>query len=247
MEILMQNNTQPASIVWDFGIQGCQMLLLDVARKPQLWWLLDNAYIAHSSFWGRQHLISTHMPKALHRKQKFTLWISKIKTGFGTNWILFRYQNMKSREVIGIYRILCALSQDQKISVYGLQGMCPLKTPLKGLDTPATVSCFLVMPLVKRVRSNPKEKGHYWDCCWAKLPHSAGVEGLCNAQGHFGSARRRFPGLCDSARGQRCGQELESGDQSWHFQACWENSQNRSNSSARKFSSCVSTSLEHKV
>lgn len=57
-------------------------------------------------------------------------------------------------------RILCALLQDQKISVYGLQGMCPLKTPQKGLDTPATVSCFLVMPVVKKVRRNVKEKGH---------------------------------------------------------------------------------------
>ncbi|NWV36007.1 LRRK1 kinase, partial [Grantiella picta] len=45
---------------------------------------------------------------------------------------------------------LWAATEDQKISVYGLQGMCPLKTPLKGLDTPATVSCFLVMPVVKR-------------------------------------------------------------------------------------------------
>ncbi|NXL26560.1 LRRK1 kinase, partial [Setophaga kirtlandii] len=45
---------------------------------------------------------------------------------------------------------LWAATEDQKISVYGLQGMCPLKTPLKGLDTPATVSCFLVMPLLKR-------------------------------------------------------------------------------------------------
>lgn len=97
-------------------------------------------------------------------------------------------------------------------------------------------------------KEQPKGKGALLRlCCWAKLPHSAGVEGLCNAQEHFGSARRRFPGLWASARGQRCGQEPESGDQSWHFQACWENSQNRSNSSARKFSSCVSTSLEHKV
>ncbi|KAJ7408489.1 leucine rich repeat kinase 1 [Willisornis vidua] len=45
---------------------------------------------------------------------------------------------------------LWAATEDQKISVYGLQGMCPLKTPLKGLDTPATVSCFLVMPVVKK-------------------------------------------------------------------------------------------------
>lgn len=62
--------------------------------------------------------------------------------------------------MIEFYRILCALSQDQKISVYRLQGMCPLKTPQKGLDTPATVSCFLVMPVVKKVRRNLKGKGH---------------------------------------------------------------------------------------
>uniref|UniRef100_A0A8B9NVW3 non-specific serine/threonine protein kinase n=1 Tax=Apteryx owenii TaxID=8824 RepID=A0A8B9NVW3_APTOW len=45
---------------------------------------------------------------------------------------------------------LWAATEDQKISVYGLQGMCPLKVPQKGLDTPATVSCFLVMPVVKK-------------------------------------------------------------------------------------------------
>lgn len=41
----------------------------------------------------------------------------------------------------------------------------------------------------------------------------ASGEGLCNAQEHFGSARRRFPGLCASAKRQKCMQEPESGDQ----------------------------------
>lgn len=39
--------------------------------------LLDNAYIAHSPFWGMQHPLSAHMPKALHGKEKFTLDIKK--------------------------------------------------------------------------------------------------------------------------------------------------------------------------
>ncbi|OXB77666.1 UNVERIFIED_CONTAM: hypothetical protein H355_002975 [Colinus virginianus] len=45
---------------------------------------------------------------------------------------------------------LWAATEDQKISVYRLQGMCPLKAPQKGLDSPAAVSCFLVIPVVKK-------------------------------------------------------------------------------------------------
>uniref|UniRef100_A0A8C9ES82 non-specific serine/threonine protein kinase n=1 Tax=Pavo cristatus TaxID=9049 RepID=A0A8C9ES82_PAVCR len=45
---------------------------------------------------------------------------------------------------------LWAATEDQKISVYRLQGMCPLKAPQKGLDSPAAVSCFLVIPVIKK-------------------------------------------------------------------------------------------------
>ncbi|XP_034640793.1 leucine-rich repeat serine/threonine-protein kinase 1 [Trachemys scripta elegans] len=45
---------------------------------------------------------------------------------------------------------LWTATEDQKIYVYGLQGMCPLNTPQKGLDTPATVSCFLAVPVIKK-------------------------------------------------------------------------------------------------
>uniref|UniRef100_A0A669PFF0 non-specific serine/threonine protein kinase n=1 Tax=Phasianus colchicus TaxID=9054 RepID=A0A669PFF0_PHACC len=45
---------------------------------------------------------------------------------------------------------LWAATEDQKISVYRLQGMCPLKAPQKCLDSPAAVSCFLVIPVVKK-------------------------------------------------------------------------------------------------
>ncbi|XP_053573569.1 leucine-rich repeat serine/threonine-protein kinase 1 [Bombina bombina] len=36
-------------------------------------------------------------------------------------------------------------TEDQKISLYSLQGMCPLNTPQKVLDTPAIVTCFLTV------------------------------------------------------------------------------------------------------
>ncbi|XP_025055346.1 leucine-rich repeat serine/threonine-protein kinase 1 [Alligator sinensis] len=45
---------------------------------------------------------------------------------------------------------LWTATEDQKIYIYSLQGMCPLNTPQKGLDTPATVSCFLAVPVVKK-------------------------------------------------------------------------------------------------
>ncbi|ETE65936.1 Leucine-rich repeat serine/threonine-protein kinase 1, partial [Ophiophagus hannah] len=40
--------------------------------------------------------------------------------------------------------------EDQKIYIYSLQGMCPLKAPQKGIDTPAVVTCFLAVPLMKK-------------------------------------------------------------------------------------------------
>ncbi|KAG8575089.1 hypothetical protein GDO81_009439 [Engystomops pustulosus] len=40
-------------------------------------------------------------------------------------------------------------TEDQKISIYSLQGMCPLSAPLKVVDTPAIVTCFLVLTMVK--------------------------------------------------------------------------------------------------
>ncbi|XP_019359543.1 PREDICTED: leucine-rich repeat serine/threonine-protein kinase 1 isoform X1 [Gavialis gangeticus] len=45
---------------------------------------------------------------------------------------------------------LWTATEDQKIYIYSLQGMCPLNTPQKGLDTPATVNCFLAVPVVKK-------------------------------------------------------------------------------------------------
>lgn len=42
--------------------------------------------------------------------------------------------------------------QDQKIYIYSLKGMCPLNTPQRALDTPAIVTCFLAVPVIKKVR-----------------------------------------------------------------------------------------------
>uniref|UniRef100_A0ABM5EYR3 non-specific serine/threonine protein kinase n=2 Tax=Pogona vitticeps TaxID=103695 RepID=A0ABM5EYR3_9SAUR len=45
---------------------------------------------------------------------------------------------------------LWTATEDQKIYVYSLQGMCPLKVPQKGVDTPSVVTCFLAVPIVKK-------------------------------------------------------------------------------------------------
>ncbi|XP_066492192.1 leucine-rich repeat serine/threonine-protein kinase 1 [Tiliqua scincoides] len=50
-------------------------------------------------------------------------------------------------------KVQCSLwtaTEDQKIYIYSLQGMCPLKVPQKGIDTPAVVTCFLEVPVVKK-------------------------------------------------------------------------------------------------
>ncbi|EPQ10685.1 Leucine-rich repeat serine/threonine-protein kinase 1 [Myotis brandtii] len=40
--------------------------------------------------------------------------------------------------------------QDQKIYIYSLKGMCPLNAPQRALDTPAVVTCFLAVPVLKK-------------------------------------------------------------------------------------------------
>ncbi|KAH0620056.1 hypothetical protein JD844_014594 [Phrynosoma platyrhinos] len=45
---------------------------------------------------------------------------------------------------------LWTATEDQKIYIYSLRGMCPLKVPQKGVDTPAVVTCFLAVPIVKK-------------------------------------------------------------------------------------------------
>ncbi|XP_048338175.1 leucine-rich repeat serine/threonine-protein kinase 1 isoform X2 [Sphaerodactylus townsendi] len=45
---------------------------------------------------------------------------------------------------------LWTATEDQKIYVYSLQGMCPLKAPQKGLDTPAAVTCLFAVPDAKK-------------------------------------------------------------------------------------------------
>ncbi|XP_069481127.1 leucine-rich repeat serine/threonine-protein kinase 1 isoform X2 [Ambystoma mexicanum] len=51
-----------------------------------------------------------------------------------------------------VQNALWTATTDQKIYVFGLQGMCPLKAPEKVLDTPAIVTCFLTVPVVKKAR-----------------------------------------------------------------------------------------------
>ncbi|XP_059129208.1 leucine-rich repeat serine/threonine-protein kinase 1 [Peromyscus eremicus] len=41
-------------------------------------------------------------------------------------------------------------TEDQKIYIYSLKGMCPLSMPQQALDTPAVVTCFLAVPVIKK-------------------------------------------------------------------------------------------------
>lgn len=45
---------------------------------------------------------------------------------------------------------LWTATEDQKIYIYSLKGMCPLNTPQQALDTPAVVTCFLAVPVIKK-------------------------------------------------------------------------------------------------
>ncbi|KAM6202380.1 leucine-rich repeat serine/threonine-protein kinase 1 [Rhynchocyon petersi] len=45
---------------------------------------------------------------------------------------------------------LWTATEDQKIYIYHLKGMCPLRAPQKALDTPAVVTCFLAVPVIKK-------------------------------------------------------------------------------------------------
>ncbi|XP_053437826.1 leucine-rich repeat serine/threonine-protein kinase 1 isoform X2 [Nycticebus coucang] len=45
---------------------------------------------------------------------------------------------------------LWTATEDQKIYIYSLKGMCPLNMPQQALDTPAVVTCFLAVPVIKK-------------------------------------------------------------------------------------------------
>ncbi|XP_073917852.1 leucine-rich repeat serine/threonine-protein kinase 1 isoform X4 [Castor canadensis] len=45
---------------------------------------------------------------------------------------------------------LWTATEDQKIYIYNLKGMCPLNMPQRALDTPAIVTCFLAVPVIKK-------------------------------------------------------------------------------------------------
>ncbi|XP_074090335.1 leucine-rich repeat serine/threonine-protein kinase 1 isoform X3 [Macrotis lagotis] len=58
---------------------------------------------------------------------------------------------MKLSCQLKIQSALWTATEDQKIYIYSLKGMCPLSTPQKALDTPAVVTCFLAVPVMKKV------------------------------------------------------------------------------------------------
>uniref|UniRef100_A0A286XAK7 non-specific serine/threonine protein kinase n=1 Tax=Cavia porcellus TaxID=10141 RepID=A0A286XAK7_CAVPO len=45
---------------------------------------------------------------------------------------------------------LWTATEDQKIYIYSLKGMCPLSAPQQALDTPAIVTSFLAVPVIKK-------------------------------------------------------------------------------------------------
>lgn len=51
---------------------------------------------------------------------------------------------------IKVQNTLWTATEDQKIYIYTLKGMCPLHTPQRALDTPAVVTCFLAVPVLKK-------------------------------------------------------------------------------------------------
>lgn len=63
--------------------------------------------------------------------------------------------------LIWLLQRACLLLQDQKIYIYSLKGMCPLSMPQQALDTPAVVTCFLAVPVIKKVRWG---EGHIQVC-----------------------------------------------------------------------------------
>ncbi|XP_012867565.1 PREDICTED: leucine-rich repeat serine/threonine-protein kinase 1 isoform X1 [Dipodomys ordii] len=57
---------------------------------------------------------------------------------------------MKLSCQLKVQNTLWTATEDQKIYIYSLKGMCPLSTPQQALDTPAIVTCFLAVPVIKK-------------------------------------------------------------------------------------------------
>lgn len=57
---------------------------------------------------------------------------------------------MKLSCQLKVQSALWTATEDQKIYIYNLKGMCPLSTPQQALDTPAVVTCFLAVPIIKK-------------------------------------------------------------------------------------------------
>ncbi|XP_020819364.1 leucine-rich repeat serine/threonine-protein kinase 1 isoform X1 [Phascolarctos cinereus] len=60
---------------------------------------------------------------------------------------------MKLSCQLKIQSALWTATEDQKIYIYSLKGMCPLNAPQNALDTPAVVTCFLAVPVMKKQNS----------------------------------------------------------------------------------------------
>ncbi|KAJ8797771.1 hypothetical protein J1605_016973 [Eschrichtius robustus] len=59
---------------------------------------------------------------------------------------------MKLSCQLKVQNSLWTATEDQKIYIYSLKGMCPLNTPQRALDTPAIVTCFLAVPVIKKIK-----------------------------------------------------------------------------------------------
>ncbi|XP_037001810.2 leucine-rich repeat serine/threonine-protein kinase 1 isoform X1 [Artibeus jamaicensis] len=60
---------------------------------------------------------------------------------------------MKLSCQLKVQNSLWTATEDQKVYIYSLKGMCPLNMPQRALDTPAVVTCFLAVPILKKQNS----------------------------------------------------------------------------------------------
>ncbi|XP_048225127.1 LOW QUALITY PROTEIN: leucine-rich repeat serine/threonine-protein kinase 1 [Perognathus longimembris pacificus] len=93
---------------------------------------------------------------------------------------------MKLSCQLKVQNTLWTATEDQKIYIYSLKGMCPLSTPQQALDTPAIVTCFLAVPVINKnsllvlagladglVAAFPVARGAPQDSCSYLCSHTA--------------------------------------------------------------------------
>ncbi|KAK2107624.1 Leucine-rich repeat serine/threonine-protein kinase 1 [Saguinus oedipus] len=94
---------------------------------------------------------------------------------------------MKLSCQLQVQRSLWMATEDQKIYIYTLKGMCPLNTPQQALDTPAIVTCFLAVPVIKKVECVLVQWHSEQSCVCPSPSEGSGIRSLfltCSGQSH---------------------------------------------------------------